>query len=243
MSKVGKKLTKSEEKLDRVGDVMSTLKKLGNPKNLGGMARFGISTSTAYGIPVPDLRRTARSIGKNHSLAEQLWASRVHEARILASMVDDPKLVTGSQMDEWVNDFDSWDLCDQCCGNLFVKTKVAYKKAIDWSKSDREFIKRASYALIAYMAVHDEAMDNDDFAKLLPLIAKGSSDERNFVKKSVNWALRQIGKRNLELNKLAIRTAKEVGRLDSKSARWIASDALRELESEAVQEKLQSTRT
>jgi len=240
MRKVGKKQARSQKKLDSLDEVMSSLKRLGNPKNLAGMARFGISTSTAYGIPVPDLRRTARSIGKNHSLAAQLWASRVHEARILASMVDDPRLVTERQMDEWVNDFDSWDVCDQCCGNLFVRTKIAYEKAVDWSRNDREFVRRAGYAMMAYLAVHDKEMDDESFAKLLPLIAKGSTDERNFVKKSVNWALRQIGKRNLELNRLAIKAAREISRLDSKSARWVASDALRELESDAVRKKLQS---
>src|SRR5215831_479390 len=180
---------KSEKKLDSLSDVMSSLNRLGSPKNIAGMARFGISTGSAYGVSVPNLRKMARSIGKNHSLAAQLWASRVHEARILASLVDDPKLVTERQMDEWANDFDSWDVCDQCCGNLFVRTKMAYDKAIDWSKNDGEFVKRAGYALMAYLAVHDKQMDNASFAKLLPLITKGSDDQRNFVKKSVNWSL------------------------------------------------------
>ncbi len=218
--------------------VMSELRSLRNAKNVAGMARFGINTKNTYGISIPDLRRIGRRIGKDHSLALKLWDSQVHEARILASMIEGPEEVTGRQMDEWANDFDSWDVCDQCCSNLFDKTKMAYDKAVSWSRVEREFVKRAGYTLMACLAVHDKTMDNESLAKLLPLIVKGSDDERNFVKKSVNWALRQIGKRNLGLNKAAIKTAREIGQMNSKSARWIATDALRELQSLAVQKRL-----
>ena len=155
-------------------------------------------------------------------------------------MIDDPALVTEQQMDEWADEFDSWDVCDQCCGNLFDKTEYAYEKALEWSGNDREFVKRAGYALMAYLAVHDTDADDKTLAQFLPIIKKGSDDQRNFVKKSVNWALRQIGKRNLELNRMAVKTAKEIGELESKSAKWIASDALRELQSETILSRLKN---
>jgi len=220
--------------------VMEGLRSHRNPKNIAGMARFGISTKNTYGISVPVLRSTAKEIGKNHLLAGKLWASGVHEARILASMIDDPTLVSEQQMDEWANEFDSWDVCDQCCGNLFDKTKYAYEKALEWSGNNREFVKRAGYALMAYLALHDTDADDKTIAQFLPIIKKGSDDQRNFVKKSVNWALRQIGKRNLRLNRLAVKTAKEIGELESKSAKWIASDALRELQSETILSRLKN---
>ena len=233
-------VTKNQTARSRLSyeDVMALLKAEGNPKNVAGMARFGISSKNILGISVPFLRSTARRIGMDHSLSLKLWSSGVHEARILASMIDDQTMVTRAQMDQWVADFDSWDVCDQCCGNLFVKTPYAYDKAVEWSKKESEFGKRAGYALMAYLAVHDKSMENDRLGKFLPLITKGSDDDRNLVKKSVNWALRQIGKRNLQLNKMAVQTAREISRLDSKSARWIAADALRELQSDAVKKKL-----
>jgi 3-methyladenine DNA glycosylase AlkD len=219
---------------------MAGLRSHRNAKNIAGMARFGISTKNTFGISVPVLRATAKEIGKDHLLARKLWASGIHEGRILASMIDDPTMVSESQMDEWANDFDSWDVCDQCCGNLFDKTEYAYEKALEWSGNDREFVKRAGYALMAYLAVHDANADDKTLAQFLPIIKKGSDDQRNFVKKSVNWALRQIGKRNLELNRMAVKTAKEISRLDAKSAKWIASDALRELQSDSVLSKLRN---
>lgn len=219
-------------------EVLARLKALGDPKAVEGMARFGINTKKAYGVSIPALRKLAKEIGKDHALAQRLWASGVHEARILASMIDDPKLVTEAQMDRWVKDFDSWDVCDQCCGNLFDKTPFAYKKAAEWSRHKEEFVKRAGFALMAYLAWHDQKAEDQKFMKFLPRIKQDASDERNFVRKAVNWALRQIGKRNRNLNKAATKTAGEIQRLDSKSARWVASDALRELQSPAVQKRL-----
>ncbi len=204
------------------------------------MARFGINSKNAYGVSVPNLRKLAEEIGKSHALAHQLWASGVHEARILASMIDDPKLVNEDQMERWVKDFDSWDICDQCCGNLFDKTRFAYGKALGWSRRNGEFVKRAGFALMAYLAVHDKEMNDKEFVKFLPIIENGATDARNFVKKAVNWALRQIGKRNRNLNRAAIKTARKIYGIDSNAARWIASDALRELESDAVQKRLDS---
>ena len=219
-------------------DVIARLKALADPEAVKGMARFGINPDNTYRVSVPNLRKLAKEAGKDHALAQGLWASGIHEARILASMVDDSKLVTEEQMEDWVRDFDSWDVCDQVCMNLFEKPPVAWKKIIDWSAREEEFVKRAAYALIACLAWHDKQAADEKFIELLPVIVKGATDERNYVKKAVNWALRHIGKRNLRLNKVAIATAREIQGIDSRAARWIAADAIRELTGEAVQKRL-----
>jgi 3-methyladenine DNA glycosylase AlkD len=175
------------------------------------------------------IRALAKEIGRSHELAQQLWDSGIHEARILAGMVDDYRHVSEEQMERWVKDFNSWDLCDQVCSNLFDKTPFAYDKAKSWTVRNEEFVKRAGFALMACLAVHDKKASDQQFLLFFPLIKKESVDERNFVKKAVNWALRQIGKRNLALNQAAIELAHEIKTIDSKSARWIANDALREL--------------
>ncbi|MHC1605595.1 MAG: DNA alkylation repair protein [Candidatus Methanofastidiosia archaeon] len=203
------------------------------------MARFGINPEKTLGVSIPNLRKLAKEIGKDHSLAQQLWDSGVHEARILASMVDDSDQVTKKQMDAWIKDFDSWDVCDQCCMNLFDKTPMAWEKAVEWTKCEKEFEKRAGFALIACLAWHDRKAPDKKFLVFLPAIKREAHDDRNYVKKAINWALRNIGKRNLNLNRKAIKTAKEIQKIDSKSARWVASDAIRELTSKAVQERLQ----
>jgi len=204
------------------------------------MKRFGISGETIYGISIPEVRSLAKETGLNHELAIGLWKSDVHEARILASMIDDPRLVTPGQMEEWVRDFDSWDLCDQCCGNLFDKTEFAYAKAREWSTRKAEFEKRAGFALMAELAVHDKKTGDKEFLKFLAIIQKkGGGDDRNFVKKAVNWALRQIGKRNSQLNVAAVAVAlRLLEKNDLPAAKWIATDALRELRSDSVQKKL-----
>jgi len=219
-------------------DVIQKLKSLSNPEAVKGMARFGINPENTYGVSIPNLRKVAKEVGKDHALAQRLWASGIHEARILASMIDDPKMVAEEQMEAWVRDFDSWDVCDQVCMNLFEKVPLAWQKISDWSEREEEFVKRTAFTLIACLAWHDKKAEDEKFTELLPVIVKGATDGRNFVRKAVNWALRNIGKRNLSLNKAAINTAKEIQRIDSKSARWIASDTLRELTSEAVQKRL-----
>ncbi len=218
--------------------VMARLEALADPAGREGMARFGIATDRALGIRVPELRRLAREIGHDHRLAQELWDTRVHEARILASMIDNPAAVTEVQMEAWVRGFDSWDVCDLFCGNLFDRTPYAHEKAVAWSSRDREFVKRAAFALIAYLAVHHKEADDAVFVAFFPLIEREAADGRNYVKKAVNWALRQIGKRNRDLNEEAIAVAERVHDIDSPSARWVASDALRELQSEAVQARL-----
>ena len=218
--------------------LIKKLKSLSNPEAVAGMARFGINPKNTYGVSIPVLRKMAKEIGKNHVFAQKLWSSGVHEARILAGMIDFPEEVTEKQMERWVKDFDSWDVCDQVCSNLFDRTKFAHEKAIDWSKRGEEFVKRAGFVLMATLAVHDKEAKDKDFLRFLPIIKREARDERNLVKKAVNWALRQIGKRNLHLNQKAVKTAKEIRGIESKSAKWIASDAIRELTSEAVQKRL-----
>jgi 3-methyladenine DNA glycosylase AlkD len=220
--------------------IISKLKSMRNPRNIEGMARFGISTKNTLGIPIPVLRGIAKKEGKSHELALALWKSGIHEARILAAFVDKCDEVTENQMDEWVLDFDSWDVCDQVCSNLFDKTPFAHAKAIEWSRRKEEFVKRAGFAMMAALAVHDKVAKDEEFTKFFPLILAGSTDERNFVRKAVNWALRQIGKRNAALHKKALSAAKEIAKMDSKAARWIAADAIRELESDAVRKKIRA---
>ena len=167
-----------------------------------------------------------------------LWRTGIGEAKILAAMIDDPDKLTEQQMEDWVKDINSWDVCDQICMNLFRKNQLAWKKILDWSEREEEFVKRTAFSLIACLAWYDKTANDQEFLKLLPVIEREAADERNFVKKGVNWALRNIGKRNLNLNKAAINTAKEIQKLNSRVARWIASDAIRELEGDAVQRRL-----
>ena len=211
---------------------------MSNAKNVAGMARFGINPKNTLGISIPDLRNLAKKIGKNHRLAQQLWSSGIHEARLLAGFVDEFEKITEKQMESWAKDFDSWDICDQVCSNLFDKIPGISWKAVEWSKRKEEFVKRAGFTLMACLAVHDKKAGDKLFESFLPIIKRESTDERNFVRKAVNWALRQIGKRNLKLNKSAIKTAKEIQKINSKSARWIAGDALRELTGAPVQKRL-----
>lgn len=219
-------------------EILQRLKSMSDPRAVEGVARFGINPRNTLGVSIPNLRKIAKEAGTDHLLAQRLWESGLHEVRILAGMVDDPEMVTEQQMERWAKDFDSWDVCDQCCGNLFDKTKFAYQKAAEWSKRREEFVKRAGFALMAALAVHDRRAGDMEFLRFLPVIKLGATDERNFVKKAVNWALRQVGKRNRKLNKAAIKTAKEIQQIESRAAKWIASDALRELESETVAKKL-----
>lgn len=213
-----------------VEDVINKLKSLARPDQLEGMARFGIAVENRLGVSVPDMRKVAKELGKDHQLALDLWKSGIAEVRMVASMIDEPDKVTEQQMEDWVKSFNSWDVCDQVCDNLFQKTPLVWEKVIDWSDREEEFVKRAAFALIACLAWHDKKAKDDQFIGLFPVIIRGATDERNFVKKAVNWALRNTGKRNPNLNKAAINAAKDIQKLDSKSARWVASDAIRELE-------------
>jgi 3-methyladenine DNA glycosylase AlkD len=221
-----------------VETVLKSLKAKAKPDQLDGMARYGMTKEKRLGVAVPDMRRIAKEIGKDHRLALQLWQTGIPEAMMVASMVDTPPEVTAQQMEEWVRDLNSWDVCDQVCMNLFDKTHLAWNKVLEWAGRDEEFVRRAAFALIACLAWHDKRAPDEEFTKLLPAIKNGATDERNFVKKAVNWALRSIGKRNATLNAAALQVAREIQALDSRSARWIASDAIRELTAESTKKKL-----
>lgn len=212
-----------------VTEVISLLRQQASPAYLAGMQRFGIDNSRALGVKLPILRKLAKSIKKDHLLAQQLWDTGAHEARIMASLVDDPAQVTELQIDSWAKDFYSWDLCDQVCGNLFDRTPFAIAKAIEFSARDEEYVKRAGFVLMAECAVHNKTAANDIFIPFFALMEREAWDNRNFVKKAVNWALRQIGKRNSILKMEAIATANRILMQDYKSAKWIASNALAEL--------------
>jgi 3-methyladenine DNA glycosylase AlkD len=213
-----------------VTEVIEQLKQKSNALHLEGMKRYAIDNSKALGVSMPQVRQLAKEIKKDHALSLELWETDIHECRILASMIGDPKMVTPTQMDNWVADFASWDVCDQVCGNLFDRTEFAVDKAIEYSSSEKEYIKRAGFVLMAEMAVHDKKAKDEAFIQFFPIMEREAWDDRNFVKKAVNWALRQIGKRNKTLHQLAIDTAKRISMQDSKPAKWIAKNALDELE-------------
>ena len=223
-------------------DVIEGLRSLGKPEDIAVMERFGIVTPQSFGIRAPALKQFAREVKRQasdrHALAQELWETGIYDARAVAFLVDDPKQVTRKQMDAWAEDFDNWATVDGTCGHLFCWTPFAYEKAVEWAGKKPEFIKRAGFSLMAYLAVHDKKAPDERLAAFLPLIEKHADDDRNFVKKAVNWALRQIGKRSLDLNKLAIETAERVKLQNTKPARWIAADALRELHSETVRGRL-----
>ena len=221
-----------------VKDVLDKLQSKAQPEQLEGMAKYGMTMEQRLGVSVPDMRKLAKEIGRDHKLALDLWKTGIAEARILAAMVGDPDNLTEEQMEDWVKGINSWDVCDQVCMNLFEKNQLAWKKIVDWSEREEEFVKRTAFSLIACLAWHDKKASDARFIELLPVIIRGATDERNFVKKAVNWALRNIGKRNIKLNEAAINAAKEIQRRESKAARWVASDAIRELESDAIQSRL-----
>ena len=213
-----------------VEETLRLLRKKASRRNVHGMARFGMSAEGRLGVSVPEMRRIARLAGKDHRLALALWKTGIPEARIVASMVAEPDKVTSQQMESWVVGIDSWDVCDQVCSNLWDKTALAWTKARAWARRDEEFVRRAAFALIACLAWHDKHAADARFVTLLPVIRRGAADERNFVKKAVSWALRQIGKRNPALRREAVSLASELQRSDLRTARWVGSDALRELQ-------------
>ena len=225
-----------------IEQILSRLKSMANPESVKGMARFGISGALAYGVSLPELRQLAKEIGKDHALAQHLWRAGSRETRILASMVADHIAMTEALMEEWVKGFTDWEVCDQTCSNLFERTPFAYAKAVEWSKRDEEFVKRAGFVLMARLAVGKKGVTEEALNDLLLHVISEADDNRPMVRKAVNWALRQIGKRSPRLNTEAIEVAVLIQALDTPSARWIASDALRELKSPAVQERLKAKR-
>jgi 3-methyladenine DNA glycosylase AlkD len=223
----------------KVNTILTSLYAQSNPKNVEGMARYGIkSPQNVLGVSSKFLFAMAKDIGTNHPLALDLWQSGVYEARLIAAFIADPNQLKKSTMNQWVKDFDNWAICDGVCMHCFRDTPYGHEIAMSWVKRKEEFVRRAGFTMIATLSVWDKKADDKVFLKYLPIIKEYSTDERNYVKKCVNWALRQIGKKNMKFNSAAIKTAKEIHKLDSSSAKWIASDALRELRSEAVQKRL-----
>ena len=208
------------------------------PTELAGMARFGINIEQRLGLSVPALRRIAKTLGHDHALALALWDTGIPDARIVAGMVAEPAKLSAKQMDAWARGFSSWDVCDQVCGSAFLASPLAWRKVALWAARREEFVRRAAFALLATLAVHDKQADDQRFVAALTLIEAAASDERNYVKKAVNWALRNIGKRNPALNAAGIAAARRIQQQGTKSARWIAADGMRELGSEAVQLRL-----
>jgi len=234
-------MEKGYEMMD-VNIVLEMLRDAADPGNLDGMARYGIETEKRLGVKIPQMRKIARTLGRDHKLALDLWDTGIQEAMILASMVDEPDLVTKTQMDEWVGDFNSWDVCDQVCMNLFDKTPHAWGRIRAWHSRESEFVRRAAFALIACLAVHDKQASDDKFIELIPLIEEASVDERNYVKKAVSWALRNIGKRNMRLNEIVLETAGAMIHSDSTSASWIGKDTIKDVTSPAAQRSLARAR-
>jgi 3-methyladenine DNA glycosylase AlkD len=220
----------AEFRIMNTSDIVNRLKELSSAKHRDGMLRFGIDNEKALGVPVPQLRKLAKEIKNNQQLSLELWETGIHECRLLATMIGDPKQVTPQQMDQWVGEFHSWDVCDQACGNLFDRTPFAVEKALEYTLLEHEFVKRAGFVLMAEFAVHDKKAADEVFIQFFPIIEREAWDGRNFVKKAVNWALRQIGKRNSTLCQIAIAVAKRIAQQGTKPARWIAADALAELE-------------
>jgi 3-methyladenine DNA glycosylase AlkD len=214
------------------------LKRFADPKVRAKLAYFGVNVPKAYGISTPVLQLLARHVGKDHELAEQLWLSGIHEAKILATLIGESHKVTAAQMNRWASEFDSWDVVDAACCYLYASAKPAWDKAQEWSSRRAEFQKRAAFSLAAYLSYKDKSSEDARFEQFLSIIEREAYDQRNFVKKAVSWALRNIGKRNLRLNAAAIRTAQRIREQGSRTARWIAADALRELQSRAVQVRL-----
>lgn len=221
-------------------EVIAHLESISDRSRLEGMSRYGIEVEHAIGVSIPEMRAYAKTIGRDHHLAMDLWDSGVHEARIMASLLADPELLTEEEMERWVRDLDSWDLCDQCCSNLFRRSPHAFRKALEWSGREEEFQKRAGFATMAALAVHGKGMSERDLQLLLDAVVRESHDDRNFVRKAVNWALRQVGKRDLVSNAMAIAAAERILAKGDRTSRWVASDALRELRSEAVRERLKN---
>jgi 3-methyladenine DNA glycosylase AlkD len=219
-------------------EILEKLKSKSRSDQLEGMARYGITIDKRLGVSIPDIRKIAKDFGKNHETALDLWKTGYADAKITAALIDEPEKVTETQMEEWVMGIDSWDVCDQICMNLFDKTTYAWKKIIDWSERKEEFVKRTAFSLLACLACHDKYADDNKFKEYFPLIKKNAMDDRNYVKKAVSWSLRHIGKRNLNLYKAALKLADEIKMIDSKSAKWIGSDVVRDLNSDPTKRRL-----
>lgn len=231
-----KKATSRE--VPSVDEVLAWLQRTGTKKTRDGMARYGIPSDGAFGVPVGALRKYAKGIGMNHALAEALWDTGRYEARMLTAFLAEPARVTPAEMDRWCRDFDSWAICDTLCFHLFDRTPHAWSKVPRWAKKREEFQKRAAFALLASLAGHDRDATDETFLRSLPLIEAAATDERNFVKKAVSWALRSVGRRSVAVNEAAVALAQKLAGSEDPTARWIGRGAAKELTSAAVQRRL-----
>jgi 3-methyladenine DNA glycosylase AlkD len=222
----------------RARAILAELERRGSRRYRDGLARYGIVAPNALGISVPVLKAIATRAGRDHGLAEALWRTGSYDARMMTPFVDEPARVTPAQMDRWARDFDNWAICDALCFHLFDRTPHAWRKIDTWSRSREEFVKRAAFALLASVALHDKTTGDAPFVKALPLVERGASDDRNFVKKGVSWALRSVGRRNRALNRAAVTVARRLAESPDAAPRWVGKDALRELTSPAVQRRL-----
>lgn len=228
--------------VENVEKVIASLKRLATRATLHGMARYGIPSHNAFGVPVGKIKQLGKQLGRNHELAAALWETGWYEARMLTSFVDDPARVTPAQMDRWAKDFDSWAICDTLCFHLFDRTPHAFAKVEQWSNRKPEFVKRAAFALLASLALHDKAIGDEPFAKCLPLIEKAATDERNFVKKGVSWALRGVGRRSPSLHIAAVDLAQRLAASQDPTPRWLGRDVLRDITRPAVMRRLVARR-
>ena len=226
----------------QVSEALAALKRLGTKHTREGLARYAIVAGKVFGVSMAGIHQVAKRFGKDHDLAAALWDTGWYEARLLAAFVDDPALVTPSQMDRWCRDFDNWAVCDTLCFKLFDQTPYAYAKVEQWSRRRAEYEKRAAFALLASLALHDKRAEDEKFLKCLPLIERAASDERNFVKKGVSWALRGVGRRNLVLREAALAVAKRLAASDEPAARWVGKDAIKDLERAAKRPKKEKAR-
>jgi 3-methyladenine DNA glycosylase AlkD len=215
---------------DRVQAVIRSLERKGSPRHRDEMrTRYGITTQKAFGVPMAAMQQIGRALGRDHALAQALWDTGWYEARMVASFVDDPALVTAAQMERWVRSMDNWGICDTVCFFLFDRTPHAWRKIEQWSRGRDEFVKRTGFVLLACLALHDKHAGDERFTRLLPVIERGATDDRNFVKKGVSWALRAVGRRNARLNAAALEVAGRLAASDNPAARWVGKDALRDL--------------
>jgi 3-methyladenine DNA glycosylase AlkD len=223
-----------------VEGVVASLKRVATKKTRDGMARYGIPSDKAFGVPVGKIQQLAKRLGRNHDLAIALWDTGWYEARMLAAYLDEPERVTPAQMERWCRDFDSWAICDTVCFVLFDRSPHAFDKVEEWCDRREEFQKRGAFALLACLALHDKSAPDAAFARYLPLVERAASDERNFVKKGVSWALRAIGRRTLALNKAAVAVARRLAASPQAAAQWVGKGALKELTSPAVTRRLKA---
>lgn len=231
-------MTRPERSSMSTEEVLAWLKQRGSRRNIEGMARYGIVAKHVFGVSMGTMRPLAKRLGRDHELATALWQSGWYEARLLAAMVGDPEAVTRRQMNAWAASFENWADCDTVCFKLWDRSPLAWEKARQWAVAPREFVKRGGFALMASLALHDKASPDRRFTALLPLIEKGSRDERNFVKKGVSWALRSIGRRSLPLNAAAVALARRMAQSEVAPTRWVGKDALRELTNPKVRTAL-----